>query len=109
MRCEPWRGWRQVTVTERRTRRAYAACVREWVDLPSPQAQRRRLVQDKLHTHDGASLYETCSPAEARRILDKLAFPYTPQHGSWLQMAATEINILHSQYLMCNLSMVFTP
>jgi hypothetical protein len=64
-----------------------------------PQAKRRRLVQDNLHTHDGASLYETFSPAEARRLLDKSALHYTPKHGSWLHMAATEINIMHSQCL----------
>jgi len=52
-----------------------------------------------LNTHDGASLYEAFSPAEARRILDKLDFHYTPKHGSWLNMAETEINIMNSQCL----------
>ena len=99
MLCEPWRGWRHVTVTERRTRRDYAACIRELVDVYDPQAQRMRLVQDNLNTHDGASLYETCAPAEARRILDKIAWHDTPKHGSWLNMAETEINIMHSQCL----------
>jgi DDE superfamily endonuclease len=99
MRCEPLRGWRHVTVTERRTRRDYAECIRELVDVFYPQAQRIRLVQDNLNTHDGASLYETFAPAEARRILDKIEFHYTPKHGSWLNMAETEINIMHRQCL----------
>jgi hypothetical protein len=56
-------------------------------------------VQDNLNTHDGASLYETVCPAEARRILDKIEFHYTPKHGSWLNMAETEINIMGRQCL----------
>ena len=72
MLCEPLRGWRHVKVTERRTRRDYAECIRDLVDIHYPHAKRIRLVQDNLNTHDGASLYETYSPAEARRILDKI-------------------------------------
>ena len=99
MMCEPLRGWRHVQVTERRTRRDYAACVRELVDVHYPRAKQIRLVQDNLNTHDGASLYEAFSPEEARRILNKLAFHYTPKHGSWLNMAETEINIMNSPCL----------
>ena len=99
MLCAPLRGWRHVKVTARRTRRDYAECIRELVDMHCPQAQRIRLVQDNLNTHDGASLYETFAPAEARRILDKIEFHYTPKHGSWLNMAETEINIMNSQCL----------
>ena len=99
MLCEPLRGWRHVKVTARRTRRDYAECVRELVDIHCPQAKRIRLVQDNLNTHDGASLYETFSPDEARRLLDKIEFHYTPKHGSWLNMAETEINIMNSQCL----------
>jgi DDE superfamily endonuclease len=72
MLCEPLRGWRHVKVTEHRTRREYAECLRELVDIYCLQAKRIRLVQDNLNTHDGASLYETFSPAKARRILDKI-------------------------------------
>jgi len=57
------------------------------------------LVQDNLNTHDGASLYETFRPEEARRILDRIEFHYTPKHGSWLNMAETEINIMGRQCL----------
>ena len=63
MMCEPLRGWRHVRVTERRTRRDYAACVRELVEVHYPQAIKIRLVQDNLNTHDGASLYEAFRPA----------------------------------------------
>lgn len=69
------------------------------VDRHYPRATRIRLVQDNLNTHDGASLYETFPPAEARRLLDKLEFHYTPKHGSWLNMAETAINIMQSQCL----------
>jgi hypothetical protein len=99
MMCEPLRGWRHVKVTARRTRRDYAGCVRELVDVYYPQAEKIRLVQDNLNTHDGASLYEAFAPAEARRLLDKIEFHYTPKHGSWLNMAETEIGIMNSQCL----------
>ena len=99
MMCEPLRGWRHVKVTERRTRRDYAGCVRDLVDVHYPRAHKVRLVQDNLNTHDGASLYEAFSPDEARRILDRIEFHYTPKHGSWLNMAETEINIMNRQCL----------
>lgn len=99
MMCEPLRGWRHVKVSERRTRRDYAECVRELVDMHYPKAKQICLVQDNLNTHDGASLYEAFPPAEARRLLDKIEFHYTPKHGSWLNMAETEINIMNSQCL----------
>jgi len=97
--CEPLRGWRHVEVTERRTRRDYARCVKDLVDRYFPQARLIRLVQDNLNTHDGASLYETFTPEEARRLLDRIEFHYTPKHGSWLNMAETEIGIMGSQCL----------
>ena len=97
--CEPLRGWRHVKVTARRTRRDYAEGVRDLVDRYYPQAKQIRLVQDNLNTHDGASLYEAFSPAEARRILDKIEFHYTPKHGSWLNMAEIEASVLRRQCL----------
>jgi hypothetical protein len=69
------------------------------VDRYYPRAKRIRLVQDNLNTHDGASLYEAFSPNEARRILDKIEFHYTPKHGSWLNMAEIEINVMNGQCL----------
>jgi DDE superfamily endonuclease len=99
MMCEPLRGWRHVKVSDRRTRRDYAGCVRDLVDVHYRRAAKIRLVQDNLNTHDGASLYEAFPPAEARRILDRIEFHYTPKHGSWLNMAETEISIMDQQCL----------
>ena len=103
MLCEPLTGWRHVRVTEHRTRKDYAACLRELVDVYFPAATKIRLIQDNLNTHDGASLYEAFPPEEARRILAKLEFHYTPKHGSWLNLAESEISIMNSQCLDCRL------
>lgn len=99
MMCEPLRGWRHVRVTTRRTRQDYAHCVRDLVETYYPQARKIRLVQDNLNTHDGASLYEAFAPQEARRLLDRIEFHSTPKHGSWLNMAETEIGIMKRQCL----------
>jgi hypothetical protein len=99
MMCEPLRGWRHVRVTEHRTRCDYAACLRELVEVQYPQAIKIRLVQDNLNTHDGASLYEAFCPTTARALLDRIEFHYTPKHGSWLNMAETEIGIMNRQCL----------
>ena len=82
--CEPLAGWRQVAVTERRTIQDFAQQMRWLVDETYPEAQVVRVVLDNLNTHRTASLYETFSAAEARRIARRLEFHYTPKHGSWL-------------------------
>jgi hypothetical protein len=97
--CEPLRGWRHVRVSERRTRKDYALCLRELLEVHYPQARKVRLVQDNLNTHDGASLYEAFPPEQARRLLDRVEFHYTPKHGSWVNMAETEISIMNRQCL----------
>jgi len=97
--CEPLRGWRHVKVTERRTRLDWAACIKELVDVHYPAATKIRLVLDNLNTHSGASLYEAFAPEEAKRLLDRLEIHPTPKHGSWLDMAETEISILNRQCL----------
>ena len=79
--CEPLRGWRQVTVSERRTRIDWAHCIKELVDGCYPDAEQIVLVQDNLNTHTPASLYEAFEPAEAKRLADKLELHYTPKHG----------------------------
>jgi len=99
MLFQPLRGWRHVKVTQQRTRLDYAKCLRELVDVWYPQAKKIRLVQDNLNTHDGASLYEAFPPREARRVLDKIEWHYTPKHGSWLNMAETELSVLVGQCL----------
>lgn len=97
--CEPLRGWRSVTVTARRTKLDWAACVRELLEVHYPRARQVRLVLDNLNTHTGASLYERYPPEVARRLLDRLEFHYTPKHASWLNMAEIEISVLNRQCL----------
>ena len=97
--CEPLRGWRKVTVTSRRTRLDWAACIRELLEVHYPRAKMVRLVLDNLNTHAGSSLYERYAPEVARRLLDRLEFHYTPKHGSWLNMAEIEISVLNRQCL----------
>jgi len=97
--CEPLRGWRQVTVSDRRTRIDWAHCIRELVDVHYPDADTIVLVQDNLNTHTPASLYEAFPPAEAKRLADKLELHYTPKHGSWLNMAEIELRVLAGQCL----------
>ncbi len=79
---EPLAGWRHVLLTERRTKQDYAHCLRWLVDVAYPEAQVIRLVQDNLNTHAAASLYEAFPPEEARRMLRRLEFHYTPKHAS---------------------------
>jgi hypothetical protein len=97
--CEPLRGWRHVTMSERRTRIDWAHCIRELVDVHYPDADVVVLVQDNLNTHTPASLYEAFPPAEAKRLADKLELHYTPKHGSWLNMAEIELSVLAGQCL----------
>jgi len=96
---EPLAGWRHIEVTAQRTMQDYAKVVRWLVDEVYPHAKYIRLVQDNLNTHTPASLYETFPPAEARRLLQRLEFHYTPKHGSWLNMAEIEIAILERNAL----------
>lgn len=99
MTFEPLAGRRRVKVTERRTAVDYARVVRELVDVHYPDAEKIVLVQDNLNTHRPASLYEAFPPEEARRIIEKLEIHYTPKHGSWLDMAETELSVLSRQCL----------
>ena len=95
----PLLGWRQVVVTDRRTMQDWATVMRDLVDVHFPQAPTIRVVLDNLNTHLAGSLYETFPPQEARRILDRLELHYTPKHGSWLNMAETELSVLGRQCL----------
>jgi hypothetical protein len=96
---EPLAGKRKVKVTERRTKKDYAECLRKISDQMYPDAERIVLVQDNLNTHTPASLYEAFEPAEAKRLADRFEFHYTPKHGSWLDMAEIELGILSRQCL----------
>ena len=93
------RPWRQVTVTDQRTARDYARCLRELVDIHYPEAELIRVVQDNLSTHTAGALYETFPPEEAHRLLRRLEFHYTPKHASWLNMVEIEIGVLRIQCL----------
>lgn len=95
----PGRRWRHVKVTDRRTTQDFAQCMKDLVDIHFPDAQIIRVVLDNLNTHTAAALYEAFDPAEARRIVRKLEFHYTPKHGSWLNMAEVELAILSRQCL----------
>ncbi len=97
--CEPLRGRRHVTVSDRRTRVDWAHCIRDLIDLHYPDAERIVLVQDNLNTHTPASLHEAFPPAEAKRLAAKLELHYTPKHGSWLNMAELELGVLAGQCL----------
>ena len=96
---EPLAAWRHVTVTEHRTKLDFAAQMKELVDVHFPEAEKIRVVMDNLNTHKRASLYEAFSPAEARRLLGRLEFHFTPKHASWLDMAEIEFSVLSSQCL----------
>lgn len=96
---DPDRGWRQVTVTERRTKQDFAEQMRALVDDHYPDAEVIRVVLDNLNTHTPAALYAVFAPAEARRIVSKLQFEHTPKHGSWLNQAEIEWSLVSAQCL----------
>lgn len=96
---EPLRGWRHVKVTQRRTKVDWADCMKQLVDEIYPDAICIRVVMDQLNTHNPAALYEVFEPQDAKRILDRLEFHYTPKHGSWLNMAEIEFSALTRQCL----------
>jgi hypothetical protein len=97
--CEPLTGWREVQVTERRTRIDWALAMRDLSDRLYPTARRITVVLDNLTTHGPASFYEAFAPQEARRLAERFEFHYTPQHGSWLNMAEIELSVLSRQCL----------
>lgn len=96
---EPLTGKRYVKVTDRKTKTDWATLIKEVADERYPEAKKIRLVMDNLNTHKPAALYETFPPEEAKRIWDRYEFIYTPKHGSWLNMAEIELNVLMGQCL----------
>ena len=99
MAFEPLAGRRWVDVMERRTAVDFAEVIRRLVDERYPRAKKIVLVMDNLNTHKAASLYEAFAPEEARRLAERLEIHYTPKHGSWLDMAETELSVLARQCL----------
>lgn len=93
------RKWRHAKVTDRRANSDFATCMRDLVDDHYPDADLIRVVLDNLSTHTPAALYETFAPEEARRILRRLEFHYTPKHASWLNMVEIEIGVMVGQCL----------
>lgn len=99
MANEPLTGKRYVKITGRRTKTDWVVFIKEISDEYYPSAKKSRLVMDNLNTHKPSALYETFSPEEAKRIWDRFEFIYTPKHGSWLNMAEIELNVLMGQCL----------
>jgi len=96
---EPLAGKRFVKVTDQRTRKDWAHAMQELSDVIYPQAEKIVIVMDNLNTHSPASFYETFEPEEARRLINRFEFHYTPKHGSWLNMVEIEFSILSRQFL----------
>lgn len=99
MMIEPLAGKRFVKVTERRTKKDWAVWIKEIVDEQYANAKVITLVQDNLNTHNPAVLYEYYTPIEAKRLINKIEFIFTPKHGSWLDIAEIELNVLQSHGL----------
>lgn len=96
---EPLAGWRTVMLRDRRTKIDWAVCVRRLLDKHYPDAEKVVLVMDNLNTHNPSSLYEAFAPSVARRLTEKLEVHYTPEHGSWLNVAEIENSALARQCL----------
>jgi hypothetical protein len=96
---EPLLGKRFVKVTDQRTRKDWAQAMKELADYLYPLAKKIVVVMDNLNTHSPASFYETFEPQEARRLIERFEFHYTPKHGSWLNMAEIELGVLIRQCL----------
>ena len=99
MFTEPLGGWRRVSILEHRCKIDWAMQIKQLVDEDFPDAETIVLVCDNLNTHNISSLYETFEPAEARRIWEKLEMHHTPKHGSWLDMAETELSVFSRECL----------
>ncbi len=96
--CEPLAGKRMVEVTERKTKLDWAYFV-EKIAVQYETAEKITLVMDNLNTHEPGSFYEAFPPDKAKAIWDRFEFVYTPKHGSWLNMAEIELNVLTGQCL----------
>jgi len=95
----PLEGWRHVKVTDRHAAVDFAHALRDLSDIHFPDAAKIVLVQDNLSTHKPASLYEAFPAAQARRLVERFEWHYTPKHGSWLDMAESELGVLATQCL----------
>jgi hypothetical protein len=96
--CEPLAGKRMVKITERKTKQDWAAFLEE-ISFQYKDAEKITLVMDNLNTHEPGSFYEAFRPEKAKALWDRFEFVYTPKHGSWLNMAEIELNVLTGQCL----------
>lgn len=99
MMFAPLEGWRHVEVTDRHTAVDYAHVLKDLADVHFASAKTIVMVQDNLGIHSKASLYQAFPPAEARRLVERFEWHYTPKHGSWLNLAESELGVLSSQCL----------
>lgn len=99
MAVEPLAGKRTTQITDRRTKLDWARFIRHLLEHVYPDAEKIVLVMDNLNTHSGGSLYEAFDAETARKLLARLEIHYTPKHGSWLNMAETELSVLCRQCL----------
>jgi len=97
MFLEPFRGQRHVKVTDTRTRLDWAEAMKELSDEIHPEAEKIVVVLDNLNTHTPAAFYLAFEPEEARRLVNRFEFHFTPKHGSWLNMAEIELSVLSRQ------------
>jgi DDE superfamily endonuclease len=95
----PLEGWRHVEVTDRHAAVDYAHVLKDLADRYFPNAKTIVLIQDNLSIHSKASLYQAFAAAEARRLVERFEWHYTPKHGSWLDLAESELGALSSQCL----------
>ena len=98
MATEPLCGWRMAEVTETKTSKDWASFT-EKIVAAYPNAERIILVEDNLNTHKAASWYASFPPEKAKALMEKVEFVYTPKHGSWLNVAEIELNVLSGQCL----------
>lgn len=99
MANEPLKGKRFVEVTVFKTKKEWAMFIKMIADKKYPRAKRITLVMDNYNTHGASAFYETFEPKEAKRLWDRFEFIYTPKHGSWLNMAEIELQVLNGQCL----------
>jgi len=99
MMFAPLEGWRHVKVTERHAAVDYAQVLKEISDTHFPGASKIVFNQDNLSSHKPASLYEAFPAAEARRLVERFEWHYTPKHGGWLDLAESELSVLSGQCL----------
>lgn len=95
---EPLAGKRIVKITERKTKKDWAVFIEEIAEQYK-EAEKITLVMDNLNTHKASSFYEAFSPEKAKQLWDRFEFVFTPKHGSWLNMAEIELNVLNGQCL----------